>query len=759
MTTALTRRAGPLFGVVLLLAGMAVAVSPLVPAASAVDPTPAPSVVETPPAETPSPSAAPDPTVTPTADPTAEPTPAPSADPTSGPTADPSSSPDATPSASPDPGMEPSASPDPGTPAGGLTIDHFWIDREDIAGAVAEAGAMDSPMDLARFVVYRVRFQVVNRGTTPLTVTPALQAGTGSVPGSWTAVPEVDPAPGEPFYAASDKGGTWDVRHMTINAASLRLDRSADTTAVPVDGIASAGENPAPSVTLPAHSYTEIQFAVRATQDAGWGHAYALRLTLAGSAVEARVDAPAGLGAAPAVILTPGQKPGTVVDDAVSGFTLKPPAIINARLASATMTPRGGFALASGSHPTPHVVSSLTSDTCAACHGTHTAQGPLISTEASPVATMCFTCHDGTGADANIRAQYSGATANNPAADEWYAHPATASSNHTTDQDTEEFNGITNRHAQCADCHQPHLSDDTLASETAGGWTASGAIKGASGVAIVNGAAGSSPAYTWQKSSTLEYQLCFKCHSGYTTLGGENATNPSRAQLDKAIELNPANLSYHPIEAAGKTNTVKMAASLSGSSPYKQWTFATTSTIRCANCHATSTATTPAVDARLDNHTSANRGILLRSYRDRTLLGRLEPYDATNFALCFLCHAEAPMVDTSGNASAESNFRTHGLHTSGIAGGPAGASAGIDVDGAGSGNATCAECHFRTHGSAFPANSTPAQGGQVEAGGLVNFAPDVQPFNGVIQIVRRTPTSLGTCTLTCHGKPHDHFLY
>ena len=66
------------------------------------------------------------------------------------------------------------------------------------------------------------------------------------------------------------------------------------------------------------------------------------------------------------------------------------------------------------------------------------------------------------------------------------------------------------------------------------------------------------------------------------------------------------------------------------------------------------------------------------------------------------------------------------------------------------GLATCAECHFRTHGT------TDAFNGQPQTSRLVNFAPDVQPYNGVLKW--SGPTSR-TCTLVCHGFPHENIGY
>jgi predicted CXXCH cytochrome family protein len=404
----------------------------------------------------------------------------------------------------------------------------------------------------------------------------------------------------------------------------------------------------------------------------------------------------------------------------------------------------------------PHVIYGLASDTCGSCHAAHDAQGPMLLQEPDPQSSNCFRCHDGTGASSDVQSDWSSPSipVNDPASSSWYSHPATSPSNHTSARE-DEFGGTLNRHAVCADCHQPHLADGTRPVNSVGGWSASGPIAGASSVAVVNSAAGTAPAYTLQVTSTFEYELCFKCHSGFTNLPAQDPSHPSRWALDKGIELNPANVSYHPVEAAGKNQTSAMTLSLAGTSPYKLWVFETDDTIRCQSCHGESSVVDqlpkPAVDASLDNHASANRGILIAPYKDRTLNER-GLYQAQNFALCYVCHAEAPMVDDSGDLRSDTNFSWHGYHMNDISGEGRGG-LDIDVPGAGPGNATCAECHFRTHGTALAVN------GQAPATGLVNFAPNVQPRSGVLQFVPATPTTMGTCTLTCHGKSHNAYGY
>jgi hypothetical protein len=267
----------------------------------------------------------------------------------------------------------------------------------------------------------------------------------------------------------------------------------------------------------------------------------------------------------------------------------------------------------------------------------------------------------------------------------------------------------------------------------------------------VNGAAGTSPTFTWKPTSTLEYELCFKCHSGFTQLPAGDPAHPSRWALDKAVELNPSNASYHPIEAAGTNATTAMANSLAGSSPYKLWTFQTDSTIRCVHCHGDSQLATPATppgtDAQLAPHAAPNRGLLMAPYRDRVLKPPSLPSRDSPLAPC---HGESPMVDFSGDQNPATNFSFHGYHLNAIDA-EGGGGLDIDVDGAGDGNAVCAECHFRIHGS------SEAVDGQADNARLVNFAPNVQPYRGVLEWTG-TPGG-GSCTLICHGVTHSGDTY
>jgi predicted CXXCH cytochrome family protein len=692
----------------------------------------------------PSPSSDLGPLTSPTpVDPTAAPDPTgePAATPDSAATPDPGATPD--PEATPDPGadltQDPSPAPPPTLPVA-LRVDHVWIDAVDPRTGKVEPGTLDTVVSgLERGRIYVIRFQVVNGTDAEIELHPGLEFGRGTIDAgvaAWALVPAVDPVDDVAFYTSANVRRGEDPGTSTIPVDRLRLTTSAEADGVAVAGVGHAGVNPGTAMTLAPHAFTELAFTFRATPAADWLTAYSFRLADAEAPIAGSGIGEVITGARPPVKLSPGQR---------SGIDVEPPVVYRSSL-SAGAGP-GTVVAADPLATSPHGPYALTTDACAACHTTHAAQGPMLVNQPPPQAQLCFTCHDGSGAS-DIKAQYADPSvpANDPLTGSYSSHAATDPAG-----------------PACTDCHQPHLADGTPAIETTNGWTASGAIFGAAGVSVENGAAGEPPTYTAMTTSTFEYQLCFKCHSGYAGVP-EPSGPPSTWMLDKAVELNPANLSYHPVEAPGRNQTAQLDVSLSGdptwgTSPYKLWNFTTDSTIRCVSCHGDSRLGNPLAppDAgdRLAPHAVANRGILIENLRDRVLKGASEPYQAADFALCYVCHAEAPFVDTSQSPLVDTNFPLHGTHTAGIATftGPGGT---VDDDGAGHGNAICAECHFRTHGTAYAVDGQPAWSH------LVNFAPNVQPYQGSNPAYAgrlEWDDATNTCTLTCHGVDHRAWSY
>jgi hypothetical protein len=660
-----------------------------------------------------------------------------------------------------------------------------------VAGPGADAAYLETNAPLVgqqRYEVFRLRFDVRNADALPVRWTPRLEFRPDSE-GAFVAVPAGAYETGVAFYASPEwtrnpRGGTMIGPSSAVVAAdAYRSDRNDGPTQRPVDGLRGMGLNPMPTVVIPPLSRTVVEFSVRATADALYLADYEFQVTDAGDAFAGAARALVELGPQPALTLSPGQRVGLPTTGHRTGapapvrYELATPATADPPTQTATPDrsttlrfalvpppdPRaapdsalGVSALGSSADPIHGPAYGLASDTCAACHSAHRAAGSLLAASAPPQLGPCGSCHDGTLAP-DIRADYAAAPQNDPADRAYYQHDPTQTVGHVADG-SDALAATLNRHAECADCHNPHNATATAAAPGSTGWSASGRIAGASGITATNGAAGTAPIYTLVTATALEYQLCLKCHSGYTQLLSNAGQPPSRFALDIGVEFNPANLSYHPVEAAGTNDTEAMAYSLSGTSPFKQWTFSTSSTIRCVNCHAdsralessTADATPVAAEAALPVHASTNRGILIAEYKDRQLKAPTEPYDAGDFALCFLCHGEAPFRDTTGNERADTNFRYHGVHVSGgnlLDHGSTGTD--IDTAGDGGGLATCSECHFRIHATSFAVN------GQAAGSRLVNFAPDVlAPTGGTIGWRPKSGAVTGSCTLKCHGQPH-----
>lgn len=671
-------------------------------------------------------------------------------------------------------------------------------------------------LDEQRFEVFRVRFQVRNADDLPVRITPQLEfrPATG---GEFAVVPAPDGQAGIPFYVAREwtpvtrpEGGTeLGPQGEEIGESGLKAQHGLDAGEKPSRGHHSMGENPAPPLIIPPRSSTEVEFSVRATVDAPYLAAYEFRVTDAGAAIPGAVTAGVQLGAEPPLLLSPGQRQGLPVGDPLGSspagsvaYRLSPPDIATVRVSDASAiaaveTTAGGrrYALlavatspgtggnvapaALGTDPA-HGPFSGSTDACAICHGAHSAQGPNLLNRAGPQSSLCFTCHDsaGSGASTRVQAQYTdpAVPANDPSTGSYFQHDALATGSGHSQAHLDEFGGQLDRHTECADCHNPHAATNAVSTQTTGGWTAPGQLAGISGVSVANGsAAGSTPSYTFLDGVTapitLEYQLCFKCHAGFTTLPSRATLHPSWWAEDKGTELNPANTSFHPVEAAGKNTSTAMANSLAGTSPYKLWVFTIGSTVRCVNCHGDprKVAAWPAAGSDLAPHavpsvvaadgTQLNRGLLLQPYRDRILKGPADFYNSTDSALCLGCHKEAPFVDVSGNARTDTNFRLHGKHVSSLRNKGAGIG-DIDTAGAGRGNAICSECHFRIHSTS---SVNDFRTGTLQTGtdaGLVIFAPNVGKSSTTNTISwTRTGTSSGTCAITCHGQDHEPKSY
>ncbi|MFL6152516.1 MAG: cytochrome c3 family protein [Ornithinibacter sp.] len=672
--------------------------------------------------------------------------------------------------------------------------------------------------DVLPFQTFRVLVQLGNGGPGNVAVAPRLEyrvAGTGD----FLVVPEAA-VPGTPLHAAEEwvkaTGGTTTApENTTTTPDEARL--AAPDGAAQAEGHRLSGVQAAPQYTVLPGTVTEQEFTAAFSIDAPYGATYELRVTDGGAVISGAEPVSVTVADPPPTLQSPGQQQGSPSGSTPASTTTTtagtPPGYrLVSQPSTTTTTVTVGNAAATAGAPaadlvttmaaafvpattaktmltdaatvTPSYVvtvgpvgpngpatihdpySSTTSGQCSVCHLAHTAKSGVL-VKAPAITEQCYTCHadGGPAGAADVKAQYAlGQPANDPTTRSYWSHDTADATSHTRDADN-EFEGRLSRHSQCSDCHDPHGSTDTPPTMTATGWTAPGAVANVSGVAVTNGAAGTTPSYTWRDGTvapvTAEYQLCFKCHSGFTTLPADVPGKPSQNATDLGVALNPANASFHPIEAPGRNQTQKLADSLAGSSPYKLWNFSTGDTVRCVSCHSSNTTGTSsnpaenAPDASNTAHASTNRGILTRPYENRVLSASGSFYDNKGSALCLTCHMETPFMNRQRPAAAEgTNFVFHGLHMSGISGRGSG---GLDIDtpGAGQGNARCAECHFDSHGT-----TTRPTAQKLTGEGLVVFGPDVLASKsmGGLPSFTKTATS-ATCTLTCHGKDHQEARY
>jgi hypothetical protein len=346
---------------------------------------------------------------------------------------------------------------------------------------------------------------------------------------------------------------------------------------------------------------------------------------------------------------------------------------------------------------------------------------------------FCLGCHGGTGA-ASVKVHLS-FSANTNTATAFRKHDPTASyRKHINGENTGASFAGTNRHVECVDCHNPHGAK-AYAATTAP--TIFNELIGISGVTPAYAGAGAPTGFTFNKSATYEYEVCFKCHSSFTTLptylpagwtgtadqadalrklttGGTNSQIAD--SRDMAQEYNPSNASYHPVMAAGTNLNINVATFQTG--------FTFTSIIYCSSCHDNNQKATAGYGRGphgsqnlhiLDAGTGGNSGFKTTHNGVNT--------SSTDF--CTKCHKAASYI--SNNTS--SRFGYHLYHV-----------ANKTQEG-------CYVCHD-THGS--------------EQLHLFNFSRNQSPTvcitavstNTQTAFVHAAGTAANSCIVTCHGTSH-----
>ncbi len=161
-------------------------------------------------------------------------------------------------------------------------------------------------------------------------------------------------------------------------------------------------------------------------------------------------------------------------------------------------------------------------------------------------------------------------------------------------------------HVDCSDCHNVHDSTTTTASAPA----APGALKGTWGLTVDNSPTGYIT-YTEKQGIERQYELCLKCHSGWTPL-------PGRRNI--ASEVDTRNPSTHAVEGSSSVSAADPASFVAHEPAWSN-----DSVLYCTDCHDQSDPT-----AARGPHSSQYSSLLKKPYFGAS--------SNNTEVLCYDCH-------------------------------------------------------------------------------------------------------------------------
>lgn len=382
----------------------------------------------------------------------------------------------------------------------------------------------------------------------------------------------------------------------------------------------------------------------------------------------------------------------------------------------------------------PHVAYDVTTDSCAACHRSHTARG-IVLRQTWPEQSLCFQCHTSGGSGTNVQPAF---TSYSNTATGYFKHDVAQTNGvHRVGQITGAGFGGANRHVECEDCHDPHQATRGAASPP----MLQREMTGASGVDPFWTGEGGPVSFSWMPEAEREYQVCFKCHSSFTTLpayqpdGWDGAAyiadglrkltsgNPSQVpdSRDLAREFNPYNASFHPVVTQGRNQSIPAASFVAG--------WSQTSMVYCTDCHTNANSATQGAGPHGSPLLHLLSGAPNNGGQADYATVFVDDVRPSSQSLCFRCHDYATYANNG--SAANTNFRQggqnlHDTHTRSFGG-------------------TCYMCHD-SHGS--------------EQQHLINFdvttAGGITFYNGTNS---QTAWTGDGCAISCHGQDHRSLTY
>lgn len=335
----------------------------------------------------------------------------------------------------------------------------------------------------------------------------------------------------------------------------------------------------------------------------------------------------------PARIADPGNVKGAVADSTTFCLACHDGTTPSASIGTDTLVPYSvGFATvvapyftgwdkaASGFEATSsgHYTTSGTKALCENCHDPHASDFARLTAWTRPASAaglnagvrentssalsaeenLCFQCH-GNGTTGK---QATGAKNVATAMALTYAHNSVATTGKHADTETAVALGSPNRHAECPDCHDPHVARTRSGSalHVDGSSRAGAALDGAYGTlptwpaANWTAASAYTPGRLGVSSADYEIYLCVKCHS-------TNTAQPA-GQTDVALQFNPSNYSAHNLTGRAQGMKTSFAVTPVGGTTTQtvSWAIPTQGVFRtgwtadsmftCTGCHTNSTA-------------------------------------------------------------------------------------------------------------------------------------------------------------------------
>ena len=248
--------------------------------------------------------------------------------------------------------------------------------------------------------------------------------------------------------------------------------------------------------------------------------------------------------------------------------------------------------------------------------------------------------------------------------------------------DTESYKDVplVNRHAACADCHDPHSA--TRSPSPLGSYFGAGTQANVSGARPLywgrnpDGTinyndkivpAGGVPKFVFLSSVVKEYELCFKCHSSYSwgtqsppkfnwTKGrywqaGDPGGDIVVQETDTAKEFNPNNPSYLPVVARGKTPGSTVLAWAGGITYNETFVpgWSANSLVKCSDCHASDSTSVAGPHGSTNKYILKKRApseeptMTVTTTLGSQVSGPRQSYTMTwhvrsNDNLCYVCH-------------------------------------------------------------------------------------------------------------------------